>query len=375
MEHFRDLTEHISTGILKSTELTTVYYIDSQDCTITCFSTGGNEIESGNLLDELAYNISTATLPKLSQIVNIFQSRLNTTNFPDTEEIPKYVNNSNLFKNTPFFENDSVNIVKFNLTNFTTSIVDHLTSTLQPFLEYKETTLVDNFNELTVSSPSTTSFLSSDIPSTDFSTTVYPTGDYSTHYWESDYLESNYSLADFSSSDFPIADYSTGDYSSTDYSTDYSSTDFVRNLLTSDSSSTADLSIEDFLTDTETFKTTFLSTIMNTVKTTDLDDVTRAEKDLTTLYNEITSTLSTFKKNCTEICVDVKVPISKNFTSVTKYEQNMNYTMKARLRSLCWETMFGQELIRLTVMDLVMTIASTLAMDFFRGIFVRVMNR
>ncbi|XP_050076117.1 transmembrane channel-like protein [Anopheles maculipalpis] len=46
----------------------------------------------------------------------------------------------------------------------------------------------------------------------------------------------------------------------------------------------------------------------------------------------------------------------------------------ADIRSLCWETMFGQELAKLTVMDLLVTIISTLILDFFRALFVRFMN-
>ena len=41
------------------------------------------------------------------------------------------------------------------------------------------------------------------------------------------------------------------------------------------------------------------------------------------------------------------------------------------LRGLCWETMFGQEIAKLTVMDLILTILATMAMDFFRALFVR----
>ncbi|XP_053674211.1 transmembrane channel-like protein [Anopheles nili] len=46
----------------------------------------------------------------------------------------------------------------------------------------------------------------------------------------------------------------------------------------------------------------------------------------------------------------------------------------ADIRSLCWETMFGQELAKLTVMDLIVTIVSTLILDFLRALFVRYMN-
>ncbi|XP_025158287.1 transmembrane channel-like protein 3 [Harpegnathos saltator] len=47
---------------------------------------------------------------------------------------------------------------------------------------------------------------------------------------------------------------------------------------------------------------------------------------------------------------------------------------RRKLRRLCWETMFGQELAKLTVMDLILTILATLSMDFFRAVFVRFMN-
>ncbi|XP_053594133.1 transmembrane channel-like protein isoform X2 [Microplitis demolitor] len=52
----------------------------------------------------------------------------------------------------------------------------------------------------------------------------------------------------------------------------------------------------------------------------------------------------------------------------------LNITTKKKLRKLCWETMFGQELSKLTVMDLILTIIATLIVDFFRALFVRYMN-
>ncbi|XP_043287212.1 transmembrane channel-like protein 1 isoform X2 [Venturia canescens] len=47
---------------------------------------------------------------------------------------------------------------------------------------------------------------------------------------------------------------------------------------------------------------------------------------------------------------------------------------RKKLRRLCWETMFGQELAKLTVMDLVLTIIATLGVDFLRALFIRFMN-
>nr|XP_027204963.1 transmembrane channel-like protein 2 [Dermatophagoides pteronyssinus] len=52
----------------------------------------------------------------------------------------------------------------------------------------------------------------------------------------------------------------------------------------------------------------------------------------------------------------------------------LNETEKDRLRKLCWETMFGQELVKLTVMDFVLTVISTLISDFIRALIVRYCN-
>ena len=50
---------------------------------------------------------------------------------------------------------------------------------------------------------------------------------------------------------------------------------------------------------------------------------------------------------------------------------SLNETEKERLRKLCWETMFGQELARLIVMDLVLLVISTIITDFIRAVIVR----
>lgn len=53
----------------------------------------------------------------------------------------------------------------------------------------------------------------------------------------------------------------------------------------------------------------------------------------------------------------------------------MNEKDQMELRDLCWETLFGQELVKLTVLDLIFTIFTTFFMDFFRALFVRFMNK
>jgi hypothetical protein len=44
---------------------------------------------------------------------------------------------------------------------------------------------------------------------------------------------------------------------------------------------------------------------------------------------------------------------------------------KMALRKLCWETMFGQELVKLTIMDTLFLLLSVLIGDFFRSTFLR----
>ncbi|CRK89048.1 CLUMA_CG002617, isoform A [Clunio marinus] len=52
----------------------------------------------------------------------------------------------------------------------------------------------------------------------------------------------------------------------------------------------------------------------------------------------------------------------------------LNSSTQLELRKLCWETMFGQELVKLTVMDLLLTVMQIMILDFFRALFVRYMN-
>ncbi|XP_059055114.1 transmembrane channel-like protein [Achroia grisella] len=86
------------------------------------------------------------------------------------------------------------------------------------------------------------------------------------------------------------------------------------------------------------------------------------------------------------ICEKLEVPLNSNKTNETTVDivyldeknrkmYNLTVTTKKKLLKLCWETMFGQELVKLTMMDLVFVLLGTLFMDFFRALFVRFMNR
>lgn len=53
----------------------------------------------------------------------------------------------------------------------------------------------------------------------------------------------------------------------------------------------------------------------------------------------------------------------------------LNETQRDKLKSLCWETMFGQEMVKIVVMDLVMNVFSVIGFEFMRACFVRYCNR
>ncbi|XP_046734422.1 transmembrane channel-like protein [Diprion similis] len=78
-------------------------------------------------------------------------------------------------------------------------------------------------------------------------------------------------------------------------------------------------------------------------------------------------------KNCWYQCCEPEKK-EREIASPVPDTKTLDIETRKKLRRLCWETMFGQELTKLTVMDLVLTILSTLGMDFFRAVFVRHMN-
>ncbi|XP_048525365.1 transmembrane channel-like protein [Dendroctonus ponderosae] len=151
----------------------------------------------------------------------------------------------------------------------------------------------------------------------------------------------------------------------------------------------------------------FKTTLRPVFNVTNPHEEERFDVELSTLYETISTTISSFldvtnATYSTEISTDTNSEESSNsycqrycqsnesmtssttvssisITSISYGEienrKIRNYTLNAKLRSLCWETMFGQELIKLTLMDLIVTGLSILMMDFFRGIFVRFMNR
>ncbi|CAL1686297.1 unnamed protein product [Lasius platythorax] len=96
------------------------------------------------------------------------------------------------------------------------------------------------------------------------------------------------------------------------------------------------------------------------------------ENSISTLKsNERTDPLS--RENYTVKCFE-KICFTTSPKNLATSLEQLDPKTRRKLRRLCWETMFGQELAKLTVMDLILTVLTTLSMDFLRAVFVRYMN-
>ncbi|ODN05080.1 Transmembrane channel-like protein 3 [Orchesella cincta] len=129
----------------------------------------------------------------------------------------------------------------------------------------------------------------------------------------------------------------------------------------------------------------FNSTFGTTVK------VNVDEKEVKTCYVTICEDGSTVPKdlgeflNCSDTLCTLQsllgprmdncwIPRSRMCITTTEPAPTMDPDISIRLRKLCWETMFGQEIVKLTVMDLIITVAFILILDFIRAILVRILN-
>lgn len=134
-------------------------------------------------------------------------------------------------------------------------------------------------------------------------------------------------------------------------------------------------------------------TFENFLPTTDVADVVETEPPtpsttpkslLTTGLPLVTPAINKNDTNSTNVCVPFRRNHADNITGIPheyvgrelrRTINKMNVDDQLELRDLCWETLFGQELVKLTVLDLIFTIITTLFMDFFRALFVRFMNK
>ncbi|KAL5011904.1 hypothetical protein ScPMuIL_010455 [Solemya velum] len=71
-------------------------------------------------------------------------------------------------------------------------------------------------------------------------------------------------------------------------------------------------------------------------------------------------------RNATVDVKDIEIP------SIT--DTNCTSTVVGNATQICWETMVGQEVFKLTIMDLVFTVGQIVVLDFLRGLFLRFCN-
>lgn len=122
--------------------------------------------------------------------------------------------------------------------------------------------------------------------------------------------------------------------------------------------------------------TTEITTNFQDNPSTAIDEFTTMDfTDYSTTLNSFESTTTPETFHSTESTMKSRKIIHETDQDLEKFIGHMNSSDQLVLRKLCWETMFGQELVKLTVMDLVVTITSALFMDFFRALFVRFFNR
>lgn len=106
---------------------------------------------------------------------------------------------------------------------------------------------------------------------------------------------------------------------------------------------------------------------------------------ISNLSSLLKPTLSTtnLTKNSSQACVPYKqngdqitgIPSDYVGEELSKTIRKLAKADQLELREMCWETIFGQELVKLTVFDLVFNTFTILFMDFFRALFVRYMNK
>lgn len=122
------------------------------------------------------------------------------------------------------------------------------------------------------------------------------------------------------------------------------------------------------------------------------DDYTDLSTEMSSIASSIQPMLEHFNASelnasnvtAAQMCVPFRRSNADNITGIPpeyvgrelrRTINKMNEEDQLELRDLCWETLFGQELVKLTVLDLIFTIITTLFMDFFRALFVRFMNK
>ncbi|XP_029674198.1 transmembrane channel-like protein 3 [Formica exsecta] len=213
----------------------------------------------------------------------------------------------------------------------------------------------------------------------DYESYLYETSNSSDESYTASYEEQNSSIEDngtygYDTSSTVIANYLTDStivedfYTNSIWSQGKNATSTIIETSTMEDSSTI---TDDFIDKTIITSSSLDNEVSSTGKFSSTVEITprtvttiSSESSLSTLQSRENYTVKCFEKNCTTTSPkNLAIPL-----------EQLDPNTRRKLRRLCWETMFGQELAKLTVMDLILTILTTLSMDFFRAVFVRYMN-
>ncbi|EFN72383.1 Transmembrane channel-like protein 3 [Camponotus floridanus] len=196
----------------------------------------------------------------------------------------------------------------------------------------------------------------------------------------SDYPNTNYENYDIlnSSNISYTASYEEEDSQSTDDDRTYgynANSTVIANFLT-DSTVAEDFYINSTTQDETATSTIETNTMEDSLIITDFTEKTiitsSSIDDEVSSVKEFSSTVEATLETVTKISSESSPAILRSNKSMSLEQQDLK--IRKKLRRSCWETMFGQELAKLTVMDLILTILATLSIDFFRAVFVRYMN-
>ncbi|XP_046977613.1 transmembrane channel-like protein [Vanessa cardui] len=192
-----------------------------------------------------------------------------------------------------------------------------------------------------------------------------------------------------SSTDSYTTGYTYPNKVTTPYDTSHTITDEMSSLPSS--KSTSKISLTYLTTDEIDSSTATPNTLRNVIICPDLSfncSINCGNRNITQIIFMSNCTIVDIRcyvKKCNFDAMDTK-GLNKTQTNITMVDlvytdhyhrkmYNLTITTKKKLLKLCWETMFGQELVKLTMMDLVFVLLGTLFLDFFRALFVRYMNK
>ncbi|XP_050524111.1 transmembrane channel-like protein isoform X2 [Daktulosphaira vitifoliae] len=265
--------------------------------------------------------------------------------------------------------NNHTNLVdlksSFNTTSSTTVIIEPIDSSINPikYVQIKNytsnslTTIAHEVNKVTTNLSKSFNFTQSPITTEEsFYETINEINITANIYYSSSTEDTGIAETDNLFKNEPFENTTTLDYTSTWESDDYKETDIVVDMYNEQ----YDENIENN------------TQILNRKKRTStvLFNGTHCFQDNCQISPHFTESFSNqndlFEKNKNE-----DAPREDLSLQATCFD----LTTRRNLRKLCWETMFGQELVKLTVLDLVSTIFTTIFVDFMRAVFVRYMNR